>query len=88
MIPKPVFDGEFVYVATSFDRSKVLAIRPTGRGVVTDTHVQWQVDKNGPKTPSLIVSNGLVYTISDNGIMQCVDSKSGDAENLPPILCR
>ena len=78
VIPKPVYHRGLVIVCTSFDHSKMLAIRPTGRGIVTNTHVEWQLDKNAPKTPSIIASDGLVYSISDDGIALCVDAESGD----------
>ncbi len=78
VVPKPVYDRGRVYISTGFDSSKMLAIRPSGRGVVTDTHVQWRLSKNVPKTPSMIAHDGLIYSISDNGIAQCVDGESGE----------
>lgn len=78
VVPKPVYDGKLVFVSTSFDNSKLLAIRPTGRGIVTDTHVEWQLDRNISKTPSMIVHDGLVYCVSDDGIAICVDAESGE----------
>ncbi|MCG8648754.1 MAG: PQQ-binding-like beta-propeller repeat protein [Pirellulales bacterium] len=78
VVPKPVFDQGLVFISTSFDDSKMLAIRPTGRGIVTDTHVQWQQDKFVPKTPSMIAHQRRVYAVSDNGIMTCIDAETGD----------
>jgi outer membrane protein assembly factor BamB len=78
VIPKPAYDRGLVFISTSFDHSKMLAIRPTGRGVVTDTHVEWELGKNIPKTPSMIASDGLVYSISDDGIALCVEGESGE----------
>ncbi|MFK8111683.1 MAG: PQQ-binding-like beta-propeller repeat protein [Rubripirellula sp.] len=78
VVPKPVYDRGLVFVSTSFDNSKLLAIRPTGKGVVTDTHVEWQADRNVPKTPSMIAHEGLVYSISDNGIAMCLDGETGE----------
>ena len=78
VIPKPVYHDGLVFISTSFDKSKMLAIRPTGSGVVTDTHVVWQVDRNIPKTPSMIAADGLIYSISDNGVAQCVEAESGE----------
>ena len=46
--------------------------------MVTDTHVEWRLDKNIPKTPSMIASNGLVYSISDDGIALCIEAESGE----------
>ena len=56
----------------------MLAIRPTGKGIVTETHVAWQLDRNVPKTPSMIAHDGLVYSISDDGIATCVEAESGE----------
>ena len=78
VVPKPCYDRGLVFISTSFDSSKMLAIRPTGEGVVTDTHVVWQLDRNIPKTPSMIAHEGLVYSISDDGIAMCVEAETGD----------
>ncbi|MAI32123.1 MAG: serine/threonine protein kinase [Planctomycetaceae bacterium TMED240] len=78
VVPKPIYHGGLVFISTSFDSSKMLAIRPTGSGVVTDTHVAWQLDRNVPKTPSMVAHQGLVYLISDDGIATCVEAKTGD----------
>ncbi len=78
VIPKPVFHNGLVFISTSFDHSDILAIRPTGKGLVTDTHVQWQHDKIGPKTPSMIAYQGRIYSVSDNGILYCIDAETGE----------
>ena len=78
VVPKPVFDNKRVYVSTSFDNASLLAIRPDGQGVVTESHVDWEINKNVSKTPSMIVHNGYIYLVSDNGILTCVDSETGD----------
>ncbi len=78
VVPKPVFDSGLVFLSTGFDNATMLAIRPTGHGVVTDTHLQWQLDKNVPKTPSMIAHEGLIYSISDDGIAMCVEAETGD----------
>lgn len=78
VIPKPIFESGMVFVSTSFDKANLLAIRPDGKGLVTDTHIQWQVDRNISKTPSMIGHEGLIYCVSDNGVAQCIDADSGD----------
>ncbi len=78
VVPKPTYHRGLVFISTSFDSSKMLAIRPTGRGVVTDTHVAWQFDRNVPKTPSMVAHQGLVYSISDDGITTCVEAETGN----------
>lgn len=78
VVPKPLLHRGRVYLSTGFDRASMLAIRPDGRGIVTDTHVQWKLDRNVPKTPSMIAYQEHVYSVSDDGIMLCVDADSGE----------
>lgn len=80
IVPKPVFGNGMVYVCTSFESPDVLAIKPDGRGDVTDSHVVWQVDqsKRPPKTCSMLLDGDLLYWVSDNGLASCVDAKTGD----------
>ena len=78
VVPKPLFHGGRVYLSTSFDDPSILAIDPTGKGDVTDTHLSWELSKNAPQTPSMIAHNGLIYSVSDGGVAICVDAKSGE----------
>ncbi len=80
VVPKPVFHRGLVFVSTSFDRPVILAIDPTARGVVTDTNVVWRVDRNGPKTPSMLAHDRWLYSISDDGIAQCMDVATGEIQ--------
>jgi outer membrane protein assembly factor BamB len=78
VIPRPVFDGERVFVSSSYDNPVVFAIRPDGKGDVTDTHVAWKLDKGGPHSASMLVVGTELYFVSDNGIAQCLDARTGD----------
>ena len=78
VVPKPVFADGIIYVCTGFDRGSLLAIDPTGTGNITDSHVIWELTRGVPKTPSLIVHNGLLFLVSDGGVAMCLDAKTGD----------
>jgi len=78
VVPKPVYHRGLVFVSTSFDNANLLAIDPTGHGEVTESKVQWRLDRNIPKTPSMVAHDGLIYSISDDGIAMCVDAESGE----------
>ena len=80
VVPKPIFHAGLVHVSTGFDQASWLAIDPSGSGDVTDTHVRWETDRNISKTPSMIGHDGLVYCVSDNGVAQCFDAKTGDLQ--------
>jgi outer membrane protein assembly factor BamB len=77
-VPCPVVSGDTVYIATSFMKSRLLAVRYTGEGDVTDSHVRWISDKQIPKKPSMLLSGNRLFFVSDSGIVRCVDAASGD----------
>ncbi len=78
VIPKPVFANGLVFICTGYGRPNLLAIRPDGRGDVTDTHVVWQTDRQAPHTPSLLVVGDELYMVADRGVASCLDTKTGD----------
>jgi outer membrane protein assembly factor BamB len=77
VVPRPVFGHGLVFLSTGFDQASTLAIRPDGRGDVTDTHVAWTMGKGSPLTPSMLVVGDDLYMVSDAGIVSCVEAKSG-----------
>ena len=87
VVPRPVYDGERLYLSSGFDAATALAVRPAGAtGDVSESHVDWIVKKGAPHTPSMILSNGLLFMVSDAGIATCADSKTGEAvwsERIP-----
>jgi outer membrane protein assembly factor BamB len=78
VIPKPVFANGLVFVCTGYNRPNLLAIRPDGRGDVTETHVVWQTDRQAPHTPSLLVVGDELYMVADKGVASCLDTQTGE----------
>ncbi len=79
VIPKPIYHAGLVFISTSYDRARLLAIDPTGKGDVTQTHVRWTTQSAAvPHTPSLVARDGQVMMISDSGIAAAYDASTGD----------
>ncbi|WP_254507226.1 PQQ-binding-like beta-propeller repeat protein [Anatilimnocola floriformis] len=78
VIPKPLFAHGLVYISTSYDSPMVMAIRPDGRGDVTESHVEWTLKKGAPHTPSLLILGKELYMVSDSGVATCVDALTGE----------
>lgn len=77
VVPKPVYARGLVYLSTGYDSPVLYAIKPTGHGDVTKTHVAWTAKKGAPHNPSPLVVGDAVYTIADNGLMSCLDAETG-----------
>ncbi len=78
VIPKPVFAHGLVFICTGYNRPSLLAIKPTGRGDVTETHVAWKAGRAVPHTASLLVVDDQLYMVSDGGVASCLDAKTGE----------
>ena len=71
VIPTPVVGAGLVF-CTSGRAGPTLAIRPGGRGDVTDTHVEWSTSRGSPFVPSPLVYGDYLYTINDmSSIITC-----------------
>jgi len=66
--PSPVFGNGLVY-ASSGRTGPVMAIDPTGRGDVTETHVRMHVTSGGPYVPTPLVYPRHLLVPGDNGRM-------------------
>lgn len=76
-VPRPVYAHGLVYLCTGFYQPNVLAVRPDGKGDVTESHIAWRQTRSVPLTPSPIVVGEEFYMVSDNGIVSCLDAKTG-----------
>jgi outer membrane protein assembly factor BamB len=68
-----VYDG-VVYAPTRV--KPLLAIRAGGRGDVSQTHRLWEFD-HGPDVPTPVTDGKYFYVVSDQGVMWCLDAKTG-----------
>ena len=77
LAPRPVFAHGLVFVSAGYLRSDLLAIRPDGRGDVTDTHVVWRASKGAPLGPALLALGDELYAVNHAGLATCWDARTG-----------
>jgi outer membrane protein assembly factor BamB len=77
VVPRPLYYRGLVFVCTGYMTPKLLAIDPTGRGDVTETHVRWSYGTGVPNTPSVVPVGDQIVMVSDGGVASGVDVETG-----------
>lgn len=77
-VPRPVYAHGLVYICSGFFQPVLFAVKPSGTGNVTKTHVAWTFGRSIPLTPSPVVAGNEIYFVSDNGIGTCLDARTGE----------
>lgn len=75
-IPTPVF-GQGLLYAVSGPNGDHFAIRPGGRGDVTESHVVWKYGRGTSFVPSAIIVGDRYYLADDKGFARCWAIPSG-----------
>ena len=73
---RPIFEHDLVYFTTGIAK-RLLAVRPSGTGDVTDTHIAWSTRRGVPEMPSPLIVDDLMFWINDGGMVFCLDAKDG-----------
>ena len=55
----------------------LVAVKPGGKGNVTDSHIAWEFNKGIPEVPSPILHEKRIYMVSNGGVLTCVDAGKG-----------
>ena len=76
-VASPVFASGLLLVSTAYPDREFLAVRPTGRGNVTDTHIAWRHRQSAPYVPSPIAVGDYFVAVSDDGIASCFQTSTG-----------
>jgi outer membrane protein assembly factor BamB len=74
---RPIAENGMVFINTGFESPQLWAVRLDGRGDVTDSHVVWKCEKKVPTIPSPLVIDGLIYMVSNDGVVSCLEAGTG-----------
>ena len=78
VVPRPLYSHGLVFVCSGFNKPTLYAIRPDGKGDVTETHVAWKTARGVPHTPAPVIVGDAIYFVSDKGVASSLDAKTGD----------
>jgi len=77
-VSRPLFDRGTLLLNTGFGRPEIWAVRPDGRGDVSQSHIVWKSKaKNLPAKPSSVLAGDLLFCVNDNGFATCLEAKTG-----------
>ena len=74
IVASPFVFGEMIYAPTR--ERPLLALRAGGRGDITTSHRVFSFD-SGPDVPTPVTDGQYLYVVRDNGVMFCLDAKTG-----------
>jgi outer membrane protein assembly factor BamB len=57
--------------------SKLVAVRPDGRGDVTETHIAWSLDEGAPDICSPVSNGELIFLLATEGLLTCYKVEDG-----------
>ena len=79
-VATPVYSEKagLVFVSSSWPKRFLLAIRPDGKGNVTQTHIAWQDTKGAPYVPSMIVADDFLLSVNRSGVAFCYQAATGE----------
>jgi outer membrane protein assembly factor BamB len=75
--PRPLYENGLAFFVTGLGTTELWGVRVDGMGDVTDTHVTWKVTSMVAKTASPILADGLLYMVSDDGMLTCLEPATG-----------
>jgi outer membrane protein assembly factor BamB len=77
VVPSMVVGDGLVYSCSGFGDSAIRAIGVGGKGDVTKTNVIWETKDDVPHIPSLLYVKPNLYSLSETGILRCLEAATG-----------
>jgi outer membrane protein assembly factor BamB len=78
--PRPIFHDGVAYMVTGITHPELWAIRVAdASGNIGDSdNILWRLTSRVARTASPVFVDGLIYMVSDDGIINCIDAATGD----------
>ena len=76
-VSNPVCGHGLVFVNHGFGAPGLWAVRPDGKGDVTNSRVAWKLVRGVPGLSSPVLVGDWLFLCSDQGVASCVEAKTG-----------
>jgi outer membrane protein assembly factor BamB len=86
-VTTPVATADLIIIPSAKNHG-VVGLRPDAKGFVTtgNQYENWRINKGTPDVPSPVVRDGLVYLCRENGVLMCLDAKTGKEYYAEPTV--
>ncbi|TWU15370.1 PQQ-binding-like beta-propeller repeat protein [Allorhodopirellula heiligendammensis] len=73
-------EKKLVIINTGSRGAQLVAVRmdESTQGDITDSHVVWVRERGNPRFALPIEHDGLIYQVTDNGVLACIDVDTGE----------
>ena len=76
-VPRPITGFGLTFVSSGYDTPVFYALPLDGTGELGDDRVAWKTSKAVPRNASPLLVGDELYMVSDNGVISCLDARSG-----------
>ncbi len=76
LAPSPIYAGGLILAIQPY--SQMVAVKPTGQGNVTETHVAWKMEEGGPDICSPVSDGKYVYLLESADLLICCKVETGE----------
>lgn len=75
---RPVHGNGIVYLSPGdAGPNTLVAVRADGHGQLSDESIAWKVKSGTSKRPSFILTESMLFMVTDDGIAKCFDAETG-----------
>jgi len=74
--PSPIYVGGLIMAIEPY--SQMVAIKPTGQGDVTETHIAWRMEEGAPDICCPVGNDTYVFLLEGSGYLMCFDVTNGE----------
>ncbi|UCD51520.1 MAG: PQQ-like beta-propeller repeat protein [Phycisphaerales bacterium] len=75
--PSPIYAGGLIMAIEPY--SQMVAIKPTGQGNVTETHIAWRMEEGAPDICCPVGNDKYVFLLEGSGYLTCFDITNGES---------
>lgn len=77
---QPLIFEDTAILNTGSRGANLLSVRlnDTTTGDVTDSHVAWNREKGNSRLAFPVLRDGKIFSLTDNGVLSCIDAQSGE----------